>query len=91
MSVCITTPTQASSHFCPNRGGSPFDQYLMNLDFSSLENAKSQAAYLKAENKFSAEGDDTAMCFLGILQIRNTVDISGGCGVGKYYDPDTSQ
>ena len=66
MSVSITTPTQASSHFCPNRGGSPFDQYLMNLDFSSLENAKSQAAYLKAENKFSAEGDDTAMCFLGI-------------------------
>jgi TPR repeat protein len=67
VSVSITIPAHATSHFCPYYGDSPFWQYLITLDHSIAEvSVKDRAAYLKEEEKFSAQGDGHAMCFLGI-------------------------
>ena len=67
VSVSVAIPAHASSHFCPYYEDSPFWQYLMKLDHSVAEvSAKDRAAFLKVEEKFSAEGDGYAMCTHGM-------------------------
>ena len=66
VSVFIAIPAHAISHYCPYYGDSPFWQYVIKLDHSAEVSAMDRAAFLKVQEKFSAEGDGYAMCTNGI-------------------------